>query len=156
MSQAGVLNTQLSPPAVPLQFTTDNGIAIPAANNLNVLGGDGVETFGAGSTITIVATAEATEYTNVTFAMSPYTVTATDYYISVNSTGGPVVINLPDTPTANREFVIKDRLGQANVNSITVKSLGGVTTVDGQASYIFADAYESLECLYNSNNYEIF
>lgn len=41
------------PPTVPLQFTTDSGIAIPAANNLNVLGGTGATTSGAGSTITI-------------------------------------------------------------------------------------------------------
>lgn len=41
------------PPAVPLQFTTDSGIAVPAANNLNVLGGSNTTTSGAGSTITI-------------------------------------------------------------------------------------------------------
>ena len=99
----------------------------------------------------------AFNYTNVTFAMSPYTVTATDYYISVDATGGPVVINLPNTPTTDREFVVKDRLGQATpVNTITIKSLGGVTTIDGQANYIMVDPYESLECLYHSANYEIF
>lgn len=41
------------PPSVPLQFTTDSGIAVPAANNLNVIGGTGTTTSGAGSTITI-------------------------------------------------------------------------------------------------------
>lgn len=41
------------PPDVPLQFTTDSGIAVPAANNLNVLGADGATTSGSGSTITI-------------------------------------------------------------------------------------------------------
>lgn len=41
------------PPSVPLQFTTDSGIAVPAANNLNVLGGIGAVTSGSGSTITI-------------------------------------------------------------------------------------------------------
>lgn len=41
------------PPSVPTQFTTDNGVAVPALNNLNVFGGVGSSTSGAGSTITI-------------------------------------------------------------------------------------------------------
>ena len=41
------------PPNIPTQFTTDSGIAVPAANNLNVFGGTGATTSGSGSTITI-------------------------------------------------------------------------------------------------------
>ncbi len=55
MSQAGQNNSAAGPvpPAVSTQFTTDNGVAVPAANNLNVFGGTGATTSGAGSTITI-------------------------------------------------------------------------------------------------------
>ena len=35
------------------QFTEDVGVAVPAAGNINVLGGSGISTAGSGSTITI-------------------------------------------------------------------------------------------------------
>jgi hypothetical protein len=55
MSQSGMVKVtdNILPPDVPLQFTTNSGIAVPAANNLNVLGANGTTTSGAGSTITI-------------------------------------------------------------------------------------------------------
>ena len=95
-------------------------------------------------------------YTNVTHAMSPYTVLSTDYFISVDCTGGAVIINLPDAPTQNQQFIIKDRLGDSATNNVTVKSLSGVTTIDTESNYVFVDNFESLECLYHTGNYEIF
>ncbi|HXQ33629.1 MAG TPA: hypothetical protein VN843_06370, partial [Anaerolineales bacterium] len=80
----------------------------------------------------------------------------TDYFLSVDASAGPVTINLPDAPNANRQFIVKDRLGFASTNNITVKSLTGASTLDGQATYAFVDNFESLECLYHSSNYEIF
>ncbi len=41
------------PPSVPLSFTEDTGVAVPVANNLNVIGGVGIDTSGSGSTVTI-------------------------------------------------------------------------------------------------------
>lgn len=59
--------TPVIPPEVPLQFTTDNGIAIPATNNLNVIGQnagtvDVVSTTGLGDNLTVENRAWITQY----------------------------------------------------------------------------------------------
>jgi len=43
------------PPDIATMYTEDSGTAVPDLNNLNVLGGAGIETVGLGDTITIIA-----------------------------------------------------------------------------------------------------
>ncbi len=57
------VTTGVLPPVVPIQFTTDAGVAVPAAGNLNVLANDstannanGITTTGSGDTVTVVLT----------------------------------------------------------------------------------------------------
>lgn len=62
MSQGGILNYVASTPSIPTSFSTDAGTAIPVANLLQILGGEGIDTSAAGNTITItgeLATAAA-------------------------------------------------------------------------------------------------
>lgn len=148
-----------------LAEASNGQIPIGSTGNAPVLGqptstgGTIAWTFGAGTINAEVVqpTQEiAINYTNVTNAMSPYVVTATDYFISVDASAGAVTIQLPNTTTSKREFVIKDRLGQAATNNITVTTVGGVVNIDGNPSFTFTDNYESLEMLFNGTSYETF
>ena len=129
--------------------------AAPVFGTLTSSNGSITFTTGPG-TLSLQVANIANAYTNVTHAMSPYTVLPTDFFISVDATGGSVTILLPNAPGNNEEYVIKDRLGQAAINTITVTTPGGVDTIDGATTYTFTDAYESLDLLFHSANYEVF
>jgi|HubBroStandDraft_2_1064218.scaffolds.fasta_scaffold164017_2 hypothetical protein len=96
-------------------------------------------------------------YTAVTHATgAPYVVVATDYYISCDPTAGVITINLPNSPTTFREFVIKDRTGQASTNNISITTVGGSVTIDGQTTYTLAGNYGAIQLLFNGTSYEVF
>lgn len=96
----------------------------------------------------------ATNYTNVT--TTPYVVTATDYYISVDTSGGAKTIQLPNAPTALRLFVVKDRTGNAGANNISITTVGGAVLIDGVTTYTLMQNFEAVDILFNGTSYEIF
>ncbi len=70
----------------------------------------------------------------ITVADSPYAVQSTDYLLLVDTSGGPVTINMQAAALrANLEVEIKD-LGNASVNAISVVR-SGAETIDGLATY---------------------
>lgn len=85
----------------------------------------------------------------------PYAVLATDYYIRVDTTSSRT-INLPNAPSTNRAYVIKDTTGSAGTNNITVTTPGGVVTIDGSTSYVMNVNYGSAQFLFNGTSYEVF
>jgi len=123
---------------------------ITAGNNITV-------TNGAGS-ITIAANggAQVVNYTGVNHAASPYTVLATDYYISADVTGGVISILLPNAPSTGRIFVIKDKVGLAATSNITVTTVGGAVNIDGATSFVMNTAYESIQLIFNGTSYEVY
>lgn len=155
--------------AVGETITGQSGGALsPTAGNWNIFG-DGVTasgtstagniiTSGAGSTLTISPTQAQfmTNYTQVLIGASPYTALVTDYYISAVSSGGAITIKLPNAPTTNRLFIIKDNAGDASVNNISVTTVGGAVTIDGQTTYTIAGNFGSINLLFNGTSYEVF
>ena len=53
MSQAALLDIEGSHPQIATSFTTDAGTAIPIANDLEILGTNGINTIGSGKTVTV-------------------------------------------------------------------------------------------------------
>ena len=160
MSQIHVpASSEPPPPEVPTSFVTDSGTVVAALNIINVNGDPGVQVIANpnGSNNMLIKLDEVSpSYVNVTNAMSPYTVLSTDYFISCDSSTGPITIRLLNSPTQYQQFIVKDRTGNAAASPVTVTTAGGVVTIDGSISQTFVDPYESLELLFNGVSYESF
>lgn len=81
----------------------------------------------------------------VTFAMSPYTPLSTETSLLVNTTGGPVVIQMPLSATrlgatGYLDLTVKDDVGNSAVNAISVLR-AGAELIDGVTSYPIDTAY---------------
>jgi len=142
MSQAAFLTTNsVLPPNVPLQFTTDiGGPVIPALNNVNVLGGSGAQTSGAGSTITInvindgfpwadKAISFAAAQQNGYFCTAALTVTLP----SAGLVTGSTVIIYVDTASA---VVIQAAAAQQIEISQTLSTVAGTATSTAQGNIV--------------------
>lgn len=120
-----------------------------------ITGGSGITVTPGANTITISGSGTIVYgYTNVN--TTPYVVLADDDYLSVDSSGGAITVQLPDAATLGKTFVIKDRTGSAGANPITVTTVGGVVLIDGATSFGMNTNYEAISILGNNSSYEIF
>lgn len=95
-------------------------------------------------------------YTYVDFAMSPYTTISTDSFIGVDSLGGAITILLPDAPTTGRVYVVKDIGGIADINNITISTVGGSVAIDGLTTSVMNTEFQSVQLLFNGTEYLLF
>lgn len=158
MSQAGSFGGG-SPSTVVSTITGNAGGAVgPTLGNINIVGdGTTINVVGNPGTSTLTISALSNylfAYTNV--AATPYVVLATDYYLSVDTSALAITIQLPDAPTSNRLFVIKDRTGTAGTRNITVTTVGGAVLIDGAATFIMNTDYQAINLVFNGTTYEIF
>lgn len=129
------------PPSVPLQFTTDSGIAVPAANNLNVLGGIGAATSGSGSTITVTVKNEGFTWSeqNLSFAAA----VQNGYFcnaaltVTLPATAGLVIGNTViiyvDTPG---QVIVQANTGQMIQVGSAISVPGGVADSNTQGAIL--------------------
>lgn len=123
------------PPSVATQYTTDDGIATPAANNLNVFGGTGAFTSAPGSSDTILVTVKNEGFTwseqnadfpaliqNGYFCNAALTVTLP---VTAGLSIGNTIIIYVDTDS---QVVVQANTGQMIQVGSTVSSAGGTAT----------------------------
>jgi len=93
--------------SVPQLFTANTGTATPSSNNLNVLGGGGIQTAGSGATLTIAVSGGGFTWTDVTG--STQTIAVQNGYLTDNA--GNVTYTLPSTASIGDTFIIVGKLG---------------------------------------------
>lgn len=135
-----------------LTTTENSGTATPAVNNLNILGKYNIFTIGSGATCTIQTQAT---YRAFVVGDSPVAVNGTDYYLACDTSGGAITIQLPNAPDTGRQFVVKDHVGSAATNAITVTTAGGIVTIDGATTFTMNSNYQSNMFLFNGTSYEV-
>lgn len=107
--------------------------------------------------ITLQSSPTAINYTDVDNGDSPYTVLATDYFISVDSSAGVVELQFPNAPTFKQQWIVKDRTGDAAVSNITLTTPGGTVTFDGLTTYTMNSNFQAVNLLANATpTYEVY
>lgn len=88
-------------------------------------------------------------------ADSPYAISDLDVFVGVDSSAGPVVIDLPPAPTSTgRVIEIYDVSGTASTNNITVSPFGP-DLISGAASQTISTSYGGITIVSDGTNWEI-
>lgn len=119
------------------------GAGTPSTGAFTTLGVTGIITMASGQ---VVKTTVPGAY--------PYDVLTSDYIILVD-TASARTIRLPDAPTTNSTWVIKDNVGSAAANNITLTTVGGAVTIDGATSQTLAVNWISYTVVFNGTSYRI-
>jgi len=129
-----------------------------ALQNVSGLGtaGQVLTSNGASSLPTWQSGASVVAITSVTNGASPYTVLSTDEFLACQTSGGVITIKLPNAPTTGRVITIKDSNGAAATSNISITTVGGAVTIDGQTTYTMSTNYQSISVIFDGSNYEVF
>lgn len=84
---------------------------------------------------------------------SAYTLLISDEVLAVTTTSAVGQVNLPAAPTTGQSFRIKDAVGNATTNNITVSGNG--KNIDGTATKVINTNYGSYDLCYNGTQWNI-
>jgi hypothetical protein len=90
---------------------------------------------------------------SITNASSPFDLSDATPYVSTNSTGGAITINLP-AGIDGRKVTIFDTNGSAVTNNVTINRAGS-DTINGATSTTLTTAYQSVTLLFHGTNWTI-
>ena len=151
MSQAGIISTSSGPvpPTVATSFVTDSGVAVPAANILNVLGADttandvdGIITTGAGNTVSVTLTNRIPGAATTTDAVTPQTL----YTFPMGATPGTYTFFVRIAA-----YNTTDALGAGYTSFAIVRTTGAAGTLLG-ATVAIADEEGAMSGVLVTNN----
>jgi hypothetical protein len=132
-------------------FDADTGSATPSAGIININGDSAaITTSASGNTVVVHFTPFIRDVST-----TPYTVVGIDFFLAVDSSAGPITVNMPNTTTTGRVFVVKDWKGQANINNIIITTPGGVALFDGFTAYTMNAQYQSVNLIFDGTNYQL-
>ena len=117
----------------------------------------GVSKFSVAKNGTVIAKGNFSESgsmtTGVTAKTANYTVTSSDHYVLMNSTGGARTITLPSSVgLAGIEYILKDYAGTAATNNITITTTSS-QTIDGATTKVLNTAYGVLRVVSDGTNW---
>lgn len=147
MSQAGQAGSSGSSPGGSITLDGDVGSAVSVLGVINVVGGTGIQTLGAGDTLTISQTGTGVPWTDVTGGGSP--LSENNNYLANNA--GLVTFTLPATAVQFSTITIKGYGAggfyiSQNANQQII--FGNIATTVGLPGYILStDANDGIELL---------
>jgi hypothetical protein len=124
----------LAPPFIPQQQIVNDNDTINIGSGNQIIGGNP-------SPVTV---------TNVT--TPTYTALGSDYFLCVDTSTTPVTITLP-TGILGTVYIVKDCMGDANTNNITIQGTGG-QLVDGSVATINSP-FGSIQLIFNGVEWSI-
>lgn len=139
-------------------FTDVNLVYNP---NLNLLGigtaapTDNLHVVGTGKFTSVLTTAGRIKNLRRITAAGAVTVLLTDEVIVIAQTvGAAITVNLPVSPETGRTYAIKDGVGDAAINNITVEP-DGVATIDGSGNFVINVNYGSVDVTWDGTQWLI-